>query len=636
MNMSNDNFGLVRVAAASPVVTLANPAKNAERIAALAAKAQKKYHPSVIVFPELSVTGYTCEDLFFQKTLLEESERAVSNLLKKSRSLESVLIVGAPIPHFGRLFNCAIVLRSGEILGIVPKSYIPSSGEFYEKRHFESGPRSGLSNLRYAGEDCIFGTQQIFRLSDILFGVEICQDVWVPVPPCTAAAINGAQLIFNLSASNELAGKERTRRNLLSATSARLHTGYVYCCSGFGESTDDLVWSGSSLIYENGNLLAESPRFRRSDDILVADIDTDALNRSRLSDTTFKIEKQEPIAVADCGAAVETDFTLSLYRTIDPHPFVPSEEKALSERCEEVFELQSIGLESRLNSIRCQKVVLGVSGGLDSTLALLVCAHAFDNLGLPRENILAVSMPCFGTSERTKGNAADLMEELGVSHREIDISEAVNLHFKDIGLDPSKLGAAYENSQARERTQVLMDLANLHGAIVVGTGDLSELALGWCTYNGDHMSMYGVNASVPKTLVREIVLWKSKSLPKKLQSTLKDICATPISPELIPLSQNTEEIIGPYELHDFFLAHFKDGESPKKILFYAEHAFASSYDSETILRYLKIFIKRFFSQQFKRSCLPNGPKATPAALSPRGDWRMSTDSDATIWLEELS
>ncbi len=646
---SNSGLGLFRVAAITPRVSLANPEANAKSIASLSRETSAMYDPSVIVFPELCVSGYSCEDLFFQQILLEGCENAVKEICTRTADLPCILIIGCPIIHGARLYNTAIVIRGGKILGIVPKSYIPGSEEFYEKRHFESGIRLGATPepIHYAGMESQIGVLQLFRVGPWRFGIEICQDIWVPVTPSTYAALSGAELIFNLSASDELAGKDAVRRELIKATSSRIRAGYVYCCSGNGESTDDLVWSGASMICENGNLLAESPRFRQEAATLVADLDMDSIRRSRIADSNYSRDgvlwadawpysgNGSEYLVCDCGDEVSCDFEKSLYRPVDAHPFVPGDSAERKERCREVFDIQTAGLMSRLSAIRCSKAVIGISGGLDSTLALLVCVEAFDRLALPREGILAVSMPCFGTSERTRSNADALMEELAVSHRVIDITDAVKVHFRDIGLGESTHNTAYENAQARERTQVLMDLANMCGGIVIGTGDLSELALGWCTYNGDHMSMYGVNSSVPKTLVREIVLWKAEQLPDEVRSTLEDICDTPISPELLPGAQNTEDIIGPYELHDFFLVHFRDGESPRKILLYACHAFKGKYEPKTILHWLKVFVKRFFSQQFKRSCLPNGPKTGSSALSPRGDWRMSTDSSAELWLSDL-
>lgn len=642
----NKNLGLFRAAAVSPAVRIADPARNAESIIRLSIETARKYSPSVVVFPELSVTGYTCEDLFAQQVLIEGAERAVEKICSGTSELEQIIIVGCPVMVGARLYNTAIVMRGGRILGIVPKTYIPGSEEFYEKRHFESGSRLGatLQSIRYASQECSIGAMQLFKCGETTFGIEICQDLWVPIPPSTYASLGGAQVIFNLSASNELTGKQESRRRLIQATSARLLTAYVYCCCGNGESTDDLVWGGSSMIYENGWKLVENELFQDGDSVIVADIDRAKIQESRGRSSTYKLLGEfgpdkhfngSEYKIVDCGESVDTPFDEKLYRDIDPHPFVPAGDAELEQRCREVFDIQCAGLRSRLQAIGCSKCVIGISGGLDSTLALLVCAEVFRKMGLDPKGIHAVTMPCFGTSDRTHNNAWALMEELGVSYSEINISDAVNRHFQDIGQDPEKHDATYENSQARERTQVLMDLANKVGGIVVGTGDLSELALGWCTYNGDHMSMYGVNTGVPKTLVKEIVRWKASLCDEKTRETLLDICDTPISPELVPGAQITEDIVGPYELHDFFLKHIREGESPRKILLYACNAFDGVYDKETILKWLRTFIRRFFSQQFKRSCMPNGPKVGSVSLSPRGDWRMSTESKPDLWLADL-
>lgn len=643
----NKNLGLFRVAAATPEVRIGDPARNAESIIRLSIETARKYSPSVVVFPELSVTGYTCEDLFAQQVLIEGAERAVEKICSETYELEQIIIVGCPVMVGARLYNTAIVMRGGHILGIVPKTYIPGSEEFYEKRHFESGSRLGatLQSIRYASQECRIGAMQLFKCGETTFGIEICQDLWVPIPPSTYASLGGAQVIFNLSASNELTGKQESRRRLIQATSARLLTAYVYCCCGNGESTDDLVWGGSSMIYENGWKLVENELFQDGDSVIVADIDRAKIQESRGRSSTYKLLGEfgpdkhfngSEYKIVDCGESVDTPFDEKLYRDIDPYPFVPAGDAELKQRCMEVFDIQCAGLRSRLQAIGCSKCVIGISGGLDSTLALLVCAEVFRKMGLDPKGIHAVTMPCFGTSDRTHNNAWALMEELGVSYSEINIANAVNQHFKDIGQDSEKHDAAYENSQARERTQVLMDLANKVGGIVVGTGDLSELALGWCTYNGDHMSMYGVNAGVPKTLVKEIVRWKASLCDEKTRETLLDICDTPISPELVPGAQITEDIVGPYELHDFFLKHIREGESPSKILLYACNAFDGIYDKETILKWLRTFIRRFFSQQFKRSCMPNGPKVGSVSLSPRGDWRMSTESRPDLWLADLA
>ena len=638
------HLGLIRVAAAMPRVHVADPAANAREILQLC-QDLKAQRPSVVVFPELSVTGYTCADLFGQNRLLEDAEAAVAEIVAKTAKQDAMIVFGAPVRHAGRLYNCAVAARGGRILGIVPKSYLAGNGEFYEPRWF-SPARSlpcGGARIRFAGqEDVLLGTRQLFRIGEATAAIEICQDLWVPVPPCSQAALAGAQLILNLSASNDYLFKHEYRKSLVGATASRLYAAYVYCSCAEGESTTDLVWSGASLICENGSFLAEAERFARGSRFIVADVDVERLETLRAKEHSFGFEGPvPPYCVQDAGEAAPTDFEAKLLRRIEPHPFVPQgDPEALGVRCREILAAQVAGLVTRLEHIHCQKAVIGVSGGLDSTLALLVTALAFDTLGIPRENIIGVTMPGFGTTHRTHDNSVDLMRELGTTSREISIVPAVRQHFADIGQDENKHDLTYENSQARERTQLLMDIAGKEGGIVIGTGDLSELALGWCTYNGDHMSMYGVNASVPKTLVRTLVRWAADNkfdATGDIHKTLLDIVDTPISPELLPadkegkIAQKTEDTVGPYELHDFFLYHFfRSGAGPDKLLFLARKAFAGVYDDATLRKWLETFLKRFFQQQFKRSCLPDGPKVGSVSLSPRGDWRAPSDLE-TWW-----
>lgn len=616
---------------------MADVAENVKRISELCAEIEAECQPAVITFPELSLSGYSCEEMFNQQSLCRSVEEGLEKLIKETSDRKCLIAVGLPLIYNSRRYNAAAIIKGGKLMGIIPKTYLPNSKEFYEARYFESAsllPKEGV-DIEYASQRCHLGTRQLFDLGKACIGVELCEDLWVPIPPSSYAVLSGANLILNLSASNEVAGKHEIRKTLLSACSARLHCAYVYASSSYGESSDDLVWGGSSMIYEDGALLSENQRFDKKANWIVSDIDLDALQSARLKSSTFYASEQKELNYThiDCGEAPQPDFEKKLYREPDRHPFFPGGTEQIDSQCREVFEIQVRGLMGRLEHIGCRKAVIGVSGGLDSTLALLVCCEAFDRIGIDRKGIIAVTMPCFGTSERTHSNALSLMEELGVSLREIDIAAACELHFKDLGLDSQRHDSAYENSQARERTQILMDLANSEGGIVIGTGDLSELALGWCTYNGDHMSMYGVNVGVPKTLIREITRQQAQKLSCK--DILLDIIDTPVSPELIPGAQMTEDLVGPYELHDFFLWHFFAGTSPRNIWLYACKAFEGVYEAETVLKWLKIFYKRFFSQQFKRSCLPNGPKTCRVSLSPRGDWRMSTDTVPRLWLKEL-
>ena len=634
----------MRVAAAMPRVHLADPAANVREILSLC-KEISAQQASVIVFPELCITGYTCADLFGQNRLLEDAEAAVAQVVAQTAGVDAMIVFGAPVRHAGRLFNCAVAARAGRILGIVPKTYLAGNNEFYEPRWFASArvlSPAGV-RIRYAGQDdVLLGTRQLFRIGEALAGIEICQDLWVPVPPSSQAALAGAQLLINLSASNEYLFKHEYRKSLVCATASRLYAAYIYCSCAEGESTTDLVWAGSSLICENGSFLAEGERFARGSRFILADIDIERLETLRAKEHSFGFEGPVPAyVVQDAGDTAATDFDACLLRHVEPHPFVPQgDPEALGMRCREILSAQVAGLVTRLEHIRCRKAVIGVSGGLDSTLALLVTSIAFDTLGIPRENIIGITMPGFGTTHRTHDNSVDLMRELGITSREISIVPGVRQHFADIGQDESKHDLTYENSQARERTQILMDVAGKEGGIVVGTGDLSELALGWCTYNGDHMSMYGVNASVPKTLVRTLVRWAADNKfdsTGDIHRTLLDIVDTPISPELLPadkdgkIAQKTEDSVGPYELHDFFLYHFfRSGAGPDKLLFLARKAFAGVYDEPTLRKWLETFLRRFFQQQFKRSCLPDGPKVGSVSLSPRGDLRMPSDLE-TYW-----
>lgn len=637
-----ENYGYIRVAAAMPEVHVADTEANAKEAVSLVNTIWKEKEASIIVFPELSVTGYTCADLFGRPGLSERAEDAVASIVAQTAGLPVLLALGAPVPYAGRLFNCAIIARGGKILGIVPKTYLPGNDEFYEPRWFESARILGkeLIMMDYASQRVPFGTAQLFVLGGIELGVELCQDLWVPVPPCTAAALAGAKIILNLSASNEVLMKQQYRRQLVGTTAAKLHAGYVYCSSGYGESTQDLVWTGSSMIYESGTRLAENERFQTSSCYIAADIDTERLTSGRLKDVSYRCEE---IMIphyqrVDAGSLPVHRFKGGLMHHVEPHPFVPDiAAEDFDRRCREIIDIQVAGLRTRLDHIGCRSAVIGVSGGLDSTLALLVTALAFDSLGLPRTGITGITMPGLGTTRRTHDNSLELMRLLGISSSEIDICAATRQHFSDIGQDESVHDVTYENSQARERTQVLMDVANKLGGIVIGTGDLSELALGWCTYNGDHMSMYAVNSSIPKTLVRTLVIWAScNRFGDEVRDVLLDIADTPISPELTPadsegkIAQKTEDLVGPYELHDFFLFQcLRYGFGKEKILFLAKQAFSGIYSDETIERWLDVFMRRFVRQQFKRSCLPDGPKVGSVALSPRGDWRMPTDLKVT-------
>ncbi len=631
--------GYVKIASAVPLVTVANCRSNVEQIKTLITEAEES-HVEIILFPELSITGYTCQDLFFQEQLLNEAERGLITLMDFTRSLDIICIVGLPLPYCGSILNCAAVVQKGKILGIVPKTYLPNYKEFYEKRWFTSVRDIRPGSIWCCGQQIPLHRHLLFHTPSCVFGIEICEDVWAPNPPSTTLSLQGADVIFNLSADNDSIGKYSYLKSLLSQQSARCICGYVFSGCGFGESTQDVVFSGKALVYENGSLVAEGQRHSLTPQLLITDIDIDRLRSERRQNTTFatcaETIKDEPVHIVDTEMLLSQE--LPLTRTIDPHPFVP-QGRTLDERCEEIFAIQAEGLAKRIQHTHAQHVVVGISGGLDSTLALLVCARTFKLLGLDPKGIIGITMPGFGTTDRTYTNALNLMEGLGVTIREISIAQAVTQHFSDIAHNPDNHDITYENSQARERTQILMDVANQVGGFVIGTGDLSELALGWATYNGDHMSMYGVNVSVPKTLVQHLVKWVALQMDdERTRACLLDIVDTPISPELIPadedgnITQKTEDLVGPYELHDFFLYYvLRWGYTPAKIQYLAEHAFDGKYTPEVIAHWRDNFYRRFFAQQFKRSCLPDGPKVGSCSLSPRGDWRMPTDASSEAW-----
>lgn len=693
------DFGFVRVAAVVPRVKVADVDANIAEICRLAEDAERQ-EVSIAVFPELSVTGYTCADLFGQQLLIGMAEEGIKQLKSFSRGKKLTMVVGVPVRVAGNLYNCAAVIHNGKLSGLVPKIHLPGYNEFYESRWFSSGAdflydteratapvyddAKNCSSLAagaeivYAGAKVNVFPNLLFNVGRSTFAIEICEDLWTPVPPSSHHALAGADIILNLSASNEVLMKHKYRHELIGQQSARTVSAYVYSSCGYGESTQDLVFSGSSMIYENGSLLAESERFMMEGNLIAADIDIEKLAILRQKQNTFHTvspdgtrdgqDARRYVNIKVCDGC-QTDFEKCLKRHVEPHPFVPgfnvsiesdsSEEEllkktaAISERnarCREITDIQVMGLATRLAHINCKTAVVGISGGLDSTLALLVAVLAFDKLGWDRKRIIGITMPGLGTTVRTKSNAQDLMETLGVTVREIPIGKAVAQHFADIGQDPNLTDVTYENSQARERTQILMDVANKEGGIVIGTGDLSELALGWATYNGDHISMYGVNASIPKTLVKYLVGWAAdyhfnencRNAQRSVREILLDIIDTPISPELKPadnngeIAQKTEDLVGPYELHDFFLYNmFRFGYAPSKIYFLARKAFVGVYDDAVILKWLKTFISRFFGQQFKRSCLPDGPKVGSVSLSPRGDWRMPSDAWKTMFLKDL-
>ena len=638
------NYGFVKVAAAVPRVKIADCKYNAGQLESLIAIADGK-GVQIITFPEMCITAYTCGDLFGQQLLLEEAEMGLIQILNNTRQLDIISILGMPIAVNSTVINAAVVIQKGKILGVVPKTYLPNYKEFYEQRWFTSALQVAEDNVRLCGQIVPMGTNLLFETSDTTFGIEICEDLWSTIPPSSTLALQGAEILFNLSADNEGIGKHSYLRSLISQQSARCIAGYVFSSCGFGESTTDVVFAGNGLIYENGSELAHNKRFSLEEQLVISEIDVERLRAERRINTTFAASKgtvpsdKKPLRIT-------TEFVnskeLNLTRTFDMHPFVPQGE-TLNERCEEVFSIQVAGLAQRLVHTGAKTAVIGISGGLDSTLALLVCVRTFDKLELPRKNIIGVTMPGFGTTDRTYHNALSLMKSLGITIREISIKEACIQHFKDINHDINIHDVTYENSQARERTQILMDIANQTWGMVIGTGDLSELVLGWATYNGDHMSMYGVNGSVPKTLVKYLVKWVAENdIDEESRITLLDIVETPISPELIPADENgeiqqkTEDLVGPYELHDFFLYYFmRFGFRPSKIYYLANIAFKDIYDEETIKKWLSTFFRRFFNQQFKRSCLPDGPKVGSISISPRGDWRMPSDASSATWLKEI-
>ena len=638
------NYGFVKVAAAVPRVKVADCKFNSERLEGLITIAEGK-GVQILTFPEMCITGYTCGDLFAQQLLLEQAEMALIQILNSTRQLDIISILGMPVVVNSTVINAAVVIQKGKILGVVPKTYLPNYKEFYEQRWFTSALQVSENSVRLCGQIVPMGNNLLFETAETTFGIEICEDLWATVPPSSSLALQGAEIIFNLSADDEGIGKHNYLCSLISQQSARCISGYVFSSSGFGESTTDVVFAGNGLIYENGYLLARSERFCMEEQLIINEIDVECIRAERRVNTTFAANK------ANCpgkeAVRISTEFVnskdLNLTRTFNPHPFVPQGNE-LNSRCEEIFSIQIAGLAQRLLHTRAKTAVIGISGGLDSTLALLVCVKTFDKLGLSRKDILGITMPGFGTTDRTYHNAIDLMNSLGVSIREISIREACIQQFKDIGHDLNIHDVTYENSQARERTQILMDIANQTWGMVIGTGDLSELALGWATYNGDHMSMYGVNAGIPKTLVKHLVQWVAENgMDETSKATLLDIVDTPISPELIPADENgeikqkTEDLVGPYELHDFFLYYFlRFGFRPSKIYFLAQTAFSGVYDDETIKKWLQTFFRRFFNQQFKRSCLPDGPKVGSISISPRGDWRMPSDASSAAWLKEIA
>ena len=668
------NYGFIRTAAAVPSVKVADVIYNAAEICRLAGKAFEK-EVSLVAFPELSLTGYSCGDLFGQSLLVKGAEDGVRKIVEFSRGKSLTIVVGAPVSYRCRLYSCAIVIRNGNVKGIVPKTYITAE----EGRIFASGSdflstevrndgamlcngkdsvREGyFGEIRYAGQRCNISPNLIFGLGHSTFAIELGHDIWTPVPPSAYHVLQGAHFIVNLSADKEILMREEYRRALLREHTAKTICGYVYASAGFGESTRDNVYAGAASIWENGLMLAENERYQTTSSMIIADIDIERIENLRKKSHLFcSISPDGTNATSyyrlydrrSLGDAAASDFEKNLYRHIEPHPFVPAGD--LDYRCREIIDIQVAGLIKRLSHINCQTAVIGISGGLDSTLALLVAVLAFDKLGWSRDRIVTVTMPGFGTTARTKNNATDLMEALGTRLREISIAAACEQHFKDISHDPSVRDATYENSQARERTQILMDIANQTGGLVIGTGDLSELALGWCTYNGDHMSMYGVNGGVPKTLVRSLVKWAAENRfegmggkdGRSIKEILLDIVDTPISPELLPANENdeiqqvTEDLVGPYELHDFFIYNFmRCGYSPDKIFFLARKAFKDTYDEETISKWLRTFVRRFFNQQFKRSCMPDGPKVGSVGLSPRGDWDMPSDAWSTLFSSDI-
>ena len=630
--------GFVKVAAATPDIRVADVEFNTQNIINAMEEAQKN-GAKILVFPELCVTGYTCSDLFDHSVLLKASRKALLEIAENTNDKDMLVFVGAPLEVNGKLYNVAAAMNQGEIIGFTTKTFLPNYGEFYEMRQFTPGPQT-VREITFEGKKIPFGPQILFQaegMEELVVAAEICEDVWSPVPPSIQAALEGATVIVNCSASDETIGKDTYRRALISGQSARLISGYIYANAGEGESTTDLVFGGHNIIAENGTILKESSRY--VNEIIYSEIDLQRITGERRKNTTFQPLDEETL--------VRVPFTVEetktfLTRTFLKKPFVPSDEQTRAQRCEEILTIQAMGLKKRLAHTNARTAVVGISGGLDSTLALLVTARAFDMLGRDKKDIIAVTMPCFGTTDRTYQNACEMSKKVGATLIEVPIADAVNVHFRDIGHDPEDHSVTYENCQARERTQVLMDIANKTWGMVIGTGDLSELALGWATYNGDHMSMYGVNASVPKTLVRHLVKYAADDTKDEaLKNVLYDVLDTPVSPELLPpkdgdIAQKTEDLVGPYELHDFFLYFMlRFGYEPSKIFRIACMTFDGEYDKETIFKWLETFCRRFFSQQFKRSCLPDGPKVGTVALSPRGDWRMPSDACVAVWMKDL-
>ena len=630
--------GFIKVAAATPDIRVADVEFNTQNIINAMEEAQKN-GAKILVFPELCVTGYTCSDLFDHSVLLKASRKALLEIAENTNDKDMLVFVGAPLEVNGKLYNVAAAMNQGEIIGFTTKTFLPNYGEFYEMRQFTPGPQT-VREITFEGKKIPFGPQILFQaegMEELVVAAEICEDVWSPVPPSIQAALEGATVIVNCSASDETIGKDTYRRALISGQSARLISGYIYANAGEGESTTDLVFGGHNIIAENGTVLKESSRY--VNEIIYSELDLQRITGERRKNTTFQPLDEETL--------VRVPFTIEetktfLTRTFPKKPFVPSDEQTRAQRCEEILTIQAMGLKKRLAHTNARTAVVGISGGLDSTLALLVTARAFDMLGRDKKDIIAVTMPCFGTTDRTYQNACEMSKKVGATLIEVPIADAVNIHFRDIGHDPEDHSVTYENCQARERTQVLMDIANKTWGMVIGTGDLSELALGWATYNGDHMSMYGVNASVPKTLVRHLVKYAADdTTDEALKNVLYDVLDTPVSPELLPpkdgdIAQKTEDLVGPYELHDFFLYFMlRFGYEPSKIFRIACMTFDGEYDKETIFKWLETFCRRFFSQQFKRSCLPDGPKVGTVALSPRGDWRMPSDACVAVWMKDL-
>ena len=630
--------GFVKVAAATPDIRVADVEFNTQNIINAMEEAQKN-GAKILVFPELCVTGYTCSDLFDHSVLLKASRKALLEIAENTNDKDMLVFVGAPLEVNGKLYNVAAAMNQGEIIGFTTKTFLPNYGEFYEMRQFTPGPQT-VREITFEGKKIPFGPQILFQaegMEELVVAAEICEDVWSPVPPSIQAALEGATVIVNCSASDETIGKDTYRRALISGQSARLISGYIYANAGEGESTTDLVFGGHNIIAENGTILKESSRY--VNEIIYSELDLQRITGERRKNTTFQpLDEETLLRVLFTVEETKTFLT----RTFPKKPFVPSDEQTRAQRCEEILTIQAMGLKKRLAHTNARTAVVGISGGLDSTLALLVTARAFDMLGRDKKDIIAVTMPCFGTTDRTYQNACEMSKKVGATLIEVPIADAVNVHFRDIGHDPEDHSVTYENCQARERTQVLMDIANKTWGMVIGTGDLSELALGWATYNGDHMSMYGVNASVPKTLVRHLVKYAADDTKDEaLKNVLYDVLDTPVSPELLPpkdgdIAQKTEDLVGPYELHDFFLYFIlRFGYEPSKIFRIACMTFDGEYDKETIFKWLETFCRRFFSQQFKRSCLPDGPKVGTVALSPRGDWRMPSDACVAVWMKDL-